>query len=125
MASYIIGVDVGYGNTKTAHSCFSSGIKLSFLQAPISTRVIETTSGFYTIGNGKLSIQSSKTEDENMRALTRLALTEELKRTHTTVADVYLGCGVPNRMGRKNMPSLTITTKTDGWSTSTRMLPIP
>ena len=28
MASYIIGVDVGYGNTKTAHSCFSSGIKL-------------------------------------------------------------------------------------------------
>ena len=59
MASYIIGVDVGYGNTKTAHSCFSSGIKLLSSKPPISTRVIETTSGFYTIGNGKLSIQSS------------------------------------------------------------------
>ena len=95
MASYIIGVDVGYGNTKTAHSCFSSGIKLLSSKPPISTRVIETTSGFYTIGNGKLSIQSSKTEDENMRALTMAGIAEELKRTHTTVADVYLGCGVP------------------------------
>lgn len=90
MASYIIGVDVGYGNTKTAHSCFSSGIKLLSSKPPISTRVIETTSGFYTIGNGKLSIQSSKTEDENMRALTMAGIAEELKRTHTTVADVYL-----------------------------------
>ena len=44
MASYIIGVDVGYGNTKTAHSCFSSGIKLLSSKPPISTRVIETTS---------------------------------------------------------------------------------
>lgn len=87
MASYIIGVDVGYGNTKTAHSCFSSGIKLLSSKPPISTRVIETTSGFYTIGNGKLSIQSSKTEDENMRALTMAGIAEELKRTHTTVAD--------------------------------------
>lgn len=43
MASYIIGVDVGYGNTKTAHSCFSSGIKLLSSKPPISTRVIETT----------------------------------------------------------------------------------
>lgn len=107
MASYIIGVDVGYGNTKTAHSCFSSGIKLLSSKPPISTRVIETTSGFYTIGNGKLSIQSSKTEDENMRALTMAGIAEELKRTHTTVADVYLGCGVPlTRMGAEKQAFL-------------------
>lgn len=107
MASYIIGVDVGYGNTKTAHSCFSSGIKLLSAKPPISTRVIETTSCFYTIGNGKLSIQSSKTEDENMRALTMAGIAEELKRTHTTVADVYLGCGVPlTRMGAEKQAFL-------------------
>lgn len=57
-----------------------------------------------------------------MRALTMVCITEELKRTHTTVADVYLGCDVPLW---KNKPSLTITTKTDGCSTSTKMLPIP
>lgn len=100
MASFVIGVDVGYGNIKTVHSCFSSGIKLLPAKPPISTRVIEATSGYYTIGNGKLSIQSSKTDDENMRVLTMAGIAEELKRTHTTVADVYLGCGVPlTRMG--------------------------
>ena len=60
MASHIIGVDVGYGNTKTAHSCFSSGVKMLPGRPPLSTRVIETTEGFYAIGNGKISVQRSK-----------------------------------------------------------------
>ena len=94
MASYIIGVDVGYGNTKTAHSCFSSGIKLLSSKPPISTRVIETTSGFYTIGNGKLSIQSSKTEDENMRALTMAGIAK-IKTQPYHRCRCYLGCVYP------------------------------
>ena len=100
MAAHIIGVDVGYGNTKTAHSCFSSGVKKLPGRPPLSSRVIETTDGFYAIGNGKISVQRSKTEDENMRVLTMAGISEELKKTGTTVADVHLGVGVPlTRMG--------------------------
>ncbi len=100
MAAFVIGVDVGYGNTKTAHACFSSGVKKLPGKPPLTTRVIETADGYYAIGNGKASIQKSKTEDEYMRVLTMAAIAEELKRMGTTVADVYLGVGVPlTRMG--------------------------
>ncbi len=100
MAAFVIGVDVGYGNTKTAHTCFSSGVKKLPGKPPLTTRVIETEDGFYAIGNGKASIQKSKTEDEYMRVLTMAAIAEELKREGTTIADVYLGVGVPlTRMG--------------------------
>ena len=100
MAAYVIGVDVGYGNTKTAHTCFSSGVKRLPGKPPLSARVIETPEGFYAIGNGKVSIQKSKTEDESMRVLTMAAIAEELKKIGVTVADVYLGVGVPlTRMG--------------------------
>ena len=70
MSEYVIGIDVGYGNTKTAHSCFSSGVKKLPGKPPLSTRVIEMQSGFYAIGNGKVSVQKSKTDDEAMRVLT-------------------------------------------------------
>lgn len=80
MAAYVIGVDVGYGNTKTAHTCFSSGVKKLPGKPPLATRVIETTDGFYAIGNGKVSVQKSKTEDESMRVLTMAAIAEELKK---------------------------------------------
>ena len=100
MAQFIIGVDVGYGNTKTAHNCFSSGVKKLPGKPPLSTRVVETTEGYYAISNGKVSIQKSKTEDESMRVLTMAAIAEELKKSKTTIADVHLGVGVPlTRMG--------------------------
>ncbi len=100
MSAKIIGVDVGYGNTKTAHTCFSSGIKKLPDAPPIFERVIEAPEGYYAIGNGKCSIQKSKTDDEYMRILTMAAIAEELKLSKQTVADVYLGVGVPlTRMG--------------------------
>ena len=107
MASFILGVDVGYGNTKTAHNCFSSVVKKLPGKPPINTRVIETPEGFYAIGNGKMSIQKTKTEDENMRVLTMAGIAEELKKVDTTVADVYLGVGVPlTRMGAEKQSFL-------------------
>ena len=100
MTAKIIGVDVGYGNTKTAHACFSSGIKKLPGRPPLATRVVETQDGYYAIGNSKVSIQKTKTDDELMRVLTLAAIAEELKQTGTTVADVYLGVGVPlTRLG--------------------------
>lgn len=107
MAAYVIGVDVGYGNTKTAHTCFSSGIKKLPGKPPIATRVIETTAGFYSVGCTKVSVQKSKTDDELMRVLTMAAIAEELKKNNVTVADVYLGVGVPlTRMGAEKQAFL-------------------
>ena len=107
MQTKIIGVDVGYGQTKTANSCFSSGIKKLPGRPPLSTRVIETNTGFYAIGGGKASIQKSKTEDESMRVLTMAGIAEELKKGGLTRAEVHLGVGAPlTRMGAEKQTYL-------------------
>ncbi len=100
MKEKIIGVDVGYGNTKTVHSCFSSGVKRLPGRPPLQSRVIETPSAFYAIGNDKVSVQKSKTDDESMRVLTMAGIAEELRSAGLTTATVRLGVGVPlTRMG--------------------------
>ena len=39
MSELIIGVDIGYGNTKTAHCCMGSGVSKLASKPPINTRV--------------------------------------------------------------------------------------
>lgn len=113
MQELIIGVDVGYGNTKTAHSCFSSGVKKLPGKPPLSTKVIETPSGFYAIGNGKVSIQKSKTEDESMRVLTMVGIAEEMKLKGSTCASIHLGVGVPlTRIGAEKQEFLDYYNRT-------------
>ena len=100
MQTVIIGVDVGYGNTKTSNVCFSSGIRKLPGRPPVSTRVVEAFGNFYAIGNGKLSVQRSKTDNEDMLILSMAAIAEELRRRSINAADVHLGVGVPlTRMG--------------------------
>lgn len=96
----VIGVDVGFGNTKTAHTVFSSGIIKHSSKPPMNNMVVETHDGFYSVGSAKNTIQESKTTDENMLILTEAAIAEELKRLGMTTADIHLGVGVPlTRMG--------------------------
>ena len=96
----VIGVDVGYGNTKTANCCFSSGVKKLPGKPPLNSRVIETSTGFYAIGSEKVSVQKSKTDDESMRVLTMAGIAEEMRQEGLTTAAVHLGVGVPlTRMG--------------------------
>ena len=100
MSELIIGVDIGYGNTKTAHSCMGSGVSKLVSKPPISTRVIEWNGGYYSVGGQKMTIQQSKVQDENTLVLTLAAIAEEMKRVNTTSACVHLGVGVPlTRMG--------------------------
>ena len=51
MSEMIIGVDIGYGNTKTAHICMGSGISKLATKPPIKVEVkISSTNGFFGIG---------------------------------------------------------------------------
>ena len=79
MSELIIGVDVGFGNTKTSHKVFSSGVIKHSTKPPISSMVVETNEGFYSVGNPKITIQESKMNNEDMLVLTEAAIAEELK----------------------------------------------
>ena len=100
MSELVIGVDVGFGNTKSANTIFSSGVTKHTQMPPVNTKVLETTSGIYSVGHPKNTIQESKTIDETTLVLTEAAIAEEMKLQGITRADIHLGVGVPlTRMG--------------------------
>ncbi len=112
MSELVLGVDVGFGNTKSANSIFSSGVTKHKVMPPINTRVLETTSGIYSVGHPKNTIQESKTIDETTLVLTEAAIAEEMKRLDITRADIHLGVGVPlTRMGAEKQPLIDYYTK--------------
>ena len=112
MSELIIGVDVGFGNTKTTHTVFSSGVVKHSTKPPITNMVVETNSGFYTVGNPKITIQESKLTNEDMLILTEAAIAEELKLQGITSADIHLGVGVPlTRMGVEKAPMIDYYTR--------------
>ena len=112
MSELIIGVDVGFGNTKTAHKVFSSGVIRHSTKPPINNMVVETNGGFYTVGAPKVTIQESKMDNEDMLVLTEAASAEELKLQGITCADIHLGVGVPlTRMGVEKEPMINYYTK--------------
>ena len=105
MSNLVIGVDVGFGNTKSAHCIFGSGVVKHAVMPLLNTKVIENTTGIYSVGHAKDTIQESKTVDETTLVLTEAAIAEELKLHGITNAEIHLGVGVPlTRMGAEKNP---------------------
>lgn len=91
----IIGVDHGYGNTKTANCIFQSGVvKLKegqeFAQKPLIYKNEK-----YLVGQGHKVFVADKFLDEDYYILTLAAIAEELSFQGITTADVHIAAGVP------------------------------
>lgn len=100
MSEIIMGVDIGYGNTKGSKTLIQSGVKKLASKPPIDTKTVEYNGEYYAVGGSKLDIQKSKTENENTLILTMATIAEELKKIGRTSADIRLGVGLPlTRMG--------------------------
>ena len=86
---FIIGVDHGYGNIKTANHCFKTGI-LGYDSEPLFTGDMLTYSGrYYLIGEGHKEYIAEKIEDEDYYLLTLVAIAKELKNTFVNSVFVY------------------------------------
>ena len=91
----IIGVDHGYGNTKTANHCFRTGI-LSYDTEPLFTREMLVYEGhYYLIGEGHKEFVGEKTKDDEFYLLTLAAIAMELHDASLTEADVFIAAGLP------------------------------
>ena len=92
---FIIGVDHGYGNIKTANHCFKTGI-LGYDSEPLFTGDMLTYNGrYYLIGEGHKEFIAEKTKDEDYYLLTLVAIAKELKDAELTEANIILAAGLP------------------------------
>lgn len=91
---YIIGVDHGYGNIKTANCCFPTGV-VKCETEPIFGDVLKWNGAYYSIGAGHKEFLADKFSDEDYYVLTLAAIAKELKRENITDASVMIAAGLP------------------------------
>lgn len=91
----IIGVDHGYGNMKTAHRVFQTGVEAMEEEPIVSKNFVKYKDKFYVIGESHLVYQGNKTESEDFRILTLAALAEEMKFRGLHEANIMLAVGLP------------------------------
>ena len=92
----VIGIDHGYGNKKTAHCCFRTGILPIDGNEPVFSSDILTYDGkSYVIGQGHKEFTADKMLDQDYYLLTLAAIARELHIRNLTSARVVLAVGLP------------------------------
>ena len=92
---YIIGVDHGYGNIKTASCCFPTGVESSDTEPTFKNDLLIYHGRYYQIGIGHKEYAAEKVMDEDYYILTLAAIARELGREQITQANVFLAAGLP------------------------------
>ena len=91
----VIGIDHGYGNIKTANTCFRAGV-VAYEKEPIFTADALYYNGtYYGIGEDHKEFIPDKMTDQDYYILTLAAIVRELERVNMRTADVHLAVGLP------------------------------
>lgn len=97
--SMIIGIDNGYGNTKTARTCFKTAIMKCDSKPVLSRNFIEYEGAYYVIGEGHKGFVSDKQQDEDNYILTLAAVAKELEargmKEKVNRVRIHLAVGLP------------------------------
>ncbi len=92
----IIGVDNGFGNTKTSNSVFPSGVVEYENEPFIKQGKMFYKGKYYVCGGETGSLTKNKTENENYFILTLAALAKEIEHHgHPRSLDVIIAAGLP------------------------------
>ena len=91
----IIGLDHGYGNIKTAHRVFKTGVECFEEEPIVSMNYVKYKDKYYVIGENHLIYQGNKTDSKDFFILTLAGLAEELKFRGLHEAKVVLAAGLP------------------------------
>lgn len=91
----ILGVDNGYGNVKTAHRVFQTGIVKCDSEPVLTKEYIEYDGAYYIIGEGHKGFVADKQEDDDTYIMTLAAIAKELEARGLTEARVHLAVGLP------------------------------
>jgi len=92
---YIIGVDAGYGNMKTARTIYPTGLVAMDTRPYFEGDILEYNGMWYRIGEGHKAYNPDKTADEDFYILTLASIAAELSTEQITEANVHLALGLP------------------------------
>ena len=91
----IIGVDHGFGNIKTANTCFRAGV-VGYEKEPVfAGDVMFYDHTYFSIGEGHKEFIADKMTDQDYYILTLVAITKELQHADLRSAQVHLAVGLP------------------------------
>ncbi len=91
----IIGIDHGYGNSKTAHCCFKTGVAAYDKEPTFKGNLLVYEGRYYLIGEEHKEFISDKMADSDYYILTLAAVARELNIRKLTSARVHLAAGLP------------------------------
>lgn len=91
----IIGVDHGFGNIKTAHTCFRTGVTIHSKEPTFKNGLLVCDGKYYTVGEGHKEFIADKMVDSDYYILTLAAIGRELHICGTDAARVHLAVGLP------------------------------
>ena len=93
--TYIIGVDHGYGNMKTANCCFQTGVTVYEKEPIFKDNLLVWNNKYYLIGAEHKEFSADKMLDEDYYVLTLAAIARELNIAKIYSADVLIAAGLP------------------------------
>lgn len=91
----IIGIDHGYGNIKTTHCCFKTGVNRYDKEPTFKSNLLVYSSNYYLIGEEHKEFAADKILDPDYYILTLAAIARELNIRKLTSARVHLAAGLP------------------------------
>ena len=91
----VIGIDHGFGNIKTAHSCFKTGVTAYDQEPTFKSNLLVYDGRYYIIGDDHKEFIADKSQDQDYYILTLAAIAVELRFRDLTSARIYLAAGLP------------------------------
>ncbi len=91
----IIALDHGYGNIKTAHAIFKTGVTVCEKEPTFSRNLLIYEGKYYLIGDEHKEFTAVKMDDQDYYILTLAAIGIELTLLGLDNARVHLAAGLP------------------------------
>ncbi len=91
----VIGIDHGYGNIKTAHTCFKAGVTAYDKEPTFKNNMLIYKDKYYIIGEEHKEFISDKMLDSDYYILTLAAIAREMNIRKITSTSVHIAAGLP------------------------------
>lgn len=92
---HIIGVDMGYGNMKTANCHFPTGLTDYDSEPGFKGGILQIDDTFYKVGEGRKPFIADKTVDNDFYIMTLAAVAMECKANNIHNGNIHLSVGIP------------------------------